>query len=186
MQEQEEQEEQELNSAKTLAKLAEKKQRAHGQKVLKKLLFSMIAARMDPKQRAGETAKSNVKNAQNFGRGHMLGLAMLLKAGLITGKVMDSMVSKGFNGKSLISLEAVRSGVHAGRDGIFNLIESGGQRHGHMTKIPSLGDASSVFSKIDKSMGIFGPKAEKLSTSNQIKADSTPFVQSVKEQGRGI
>ena len=40
----------------------------------------MIAARMDPKQRAGQTAKSNVKNAQNFGRGHMLGLAMLLKA----------------------------------------------------------------------------------------------------------
>ena len=66
----------------------------HGQKVLKKLLFSMIAARMDPKQRAGETAKSNVKNAQNFGRGHMLGLAMLLKAGLITGKVMDSINSK--------------------------------------------------------------------------------------------
>ena len=53
----------------------------------------MIAARMDPKQRAGETAKSNVKNAQNFGRGHMLGLAMLLKAGLITGKVMDSKIS---------------------------------------------------------------------------------------------
>ena len=31
--------------------------------------------------------------SQNFGRGHMLGLAMLLKAGLITGKVMDSKIS---------------------------------------------------------------------------------------------
>jgi hypothetical protein len=166
-----------------LAKLASMKQKNQAKKILKDMLFAMIGSRMDPKQRAGETAQSNVKHAQTYGREDHLTIAQLVKAGVITGVLLDRLQSKGITENTKISVGKVQNIIRGNSTGLFNLVKGIGEIAEGITKIPSKGDSLSILGNVDKSLGIFSSNAQ---DHDKVKPAFTPFVQQVKGHDRGM
>lgn len=167
-----------------LARLAEVRQKNHAKKILKDMLFAMIGSRMDPKQRAGETAQSNVKNAQTYGRENFLTVGQLLKAGVITTALFGKLELSGITENTRVSVGKVQDIIRDNSAGLFNLVKGIGELAKEVIKIPSKGSALLTLGNVNKSLGIFDSSVTQ--DKDRIKPEYTPFVQQVKSQDRGM
>lgn len=170
-------------SAQTLARLATARDKKRVKETLKALLFSMIAHRMDPRQRAGETARSNVKYANLYGRGGQLSIGQLLKAGVVTGAVLKELRSHGIGHNAHVSLHKIQHIIREHSHEIFSLLKTLGHSEHSLVKIPNKEQGTSVLSNVNKSLGIFSPAADQLKLEVRPKPDLTPYVAKSQDQG---
>lgn len=168
----------------TLAKLSAKRQKKDAKEILKRLLVCIVAARMDPRRRAGESGESNARYAKIYGREGQISLKELVQAGVVSSAVMARLNAQGISGNASLSVSRVQSFVVAQFKSIVDLIKGKGFDE-VSTRIPGKSEGFLSLSKVNNSLGIFGGNATAAASTN-VSAGSTPFVQrgSGNERGR--
>ncbi|KYH12925.1 hypothetical protein [Neorickettsia sp. 179522] len=167
------------------AKLSERKQKQDAKEILKKLLICMIAARMDPRRRAGESIESNARSAKIYGREGQVSLKDLVRAGVVSEAVLLRLNAQGISGDASLSVSKIRSFIATQFESIINLVR--GENFGRLaTRVPNKSQGLLTLANVNNSLGIFTEKASNLSVGSNVSAGFTPFVdRKSKESERG-
>ncbi|AHX11554.1 hypothetical protein NHE_0619 [Neorickettsia helminthoeca str. Oregon] len=165
-----------------LAKMSSARQKKDAKEILKRLLICMIAVRMDPKCRAGETAQSNVKHAQIYRRENKVSLKDLVKAGVISSAVFARLNSRGIFGHNNVSVKKLQSLVTSQKDSLLDMIR-GEKFSQSATRIPGKSEGLFSLSKVRSSLGIFSGTASNIGSSSNVSAGFTQFVQNPSRDG---
>ncbi|ACT69602.1 conserved hypothetical protein [Neorickettsia risticii str. Illinois] len=168
-----------------LAKLSERKQKQDAKEILKRLLICMIAARMDPRRRAGESIESNARSAKTYGREGQVSLKDLVRAGVVSAAVLLRLNAQGISGNASLSVSKIQSFIATQFESIINLIR--GEDFGRLaTRVPNRSQGLLTLAKVNNSLGIFTEKASNVGVGSNISAGFTPFVdRKSKESDRG-